>query len=124
MRPFEFPHRDLELPREAAQVPAHDHGGEHGVLAPEHEDLALTEPQLLERPASVIERVANELLEHDEHPAHDVAVVDHAPRAGPVADQHVAVVHPVELLETRGSGPVDTDADPARGAESRSRGPG
>ena len=63
--PFEFPHRDLEFPREAVEIPPHDHRGEDRVLAPEHEDLALTESKLLERPTPVVERVADELLEHD-----------------------------------------------------------
>src|SRR3989442_137850 len=64
MGPFEFPHRDLELSRKATQVPAHDHGGEDRVLAPEHEDLAFTEPELLQRPTPVVERVADEFLEY------------------------------------------------------------
>src|SRR3989441_13198846 len=65
MGPFEVPHRDLELSRKATQVPAHDHGGEDRVMAPEHEDLALTEPELLDRLTRVVEPVTDELLEHD-----------------------------------------------------------
>src|SRR2546428_13266218 len=64
MGPFEFPHRDLELSRKATQVPAHDHGGGDRVFAPEHEDLALTEPAFLERATPVVERATVELLKH------------------------------------------------------------
>src|SRR2546427_7614377 len=124
MGPFEFPYRDLEFPRQAVQVPPDDHRGEDRVLAAEHEDLALTESKLLERPTPVVERVADELLEHDQHPAHDVAVMDHALRAGPVADQHAAVVHQVELLETRTSRHVHAEAEHPRGTEAGGRRPG
>src|SRR3989442_10715046 len=83
--PFEFPHRNLEFPGQVVQVPAHDHRREDRVLAAEHQHLALPEAQLLEGPAPVVERVADELLEDDQHPAHDVAVMDHALRAGTMA---------------------------------------
>src|SRR6059036_1577960 len=50
VRPFEFPHSDLEFPGQVVQVSAHDHGREDRVLAAEHQHLALPEAQLLEGP--------------------------------------------------------------------------
>src|SRR6266699_1900615 len=78
VRPLELPHRELQLPGEPVHVAAFDHRRKDRMLASDHDDLSLHEPELLERPATIVERVAHELLEDDQHAAHDVAVMHDA----------------------------------------------
>src|SRR6266699_250307 len=58
VRPLELPHRELQLPGEPVHVAAFDHRRKDRMLASDHDDLSLPEPELLERPATIVERVA------------------------------------------------------------------
>src|SRR6266487_2099859 len=63
--PLEIPDRELEFRRKPVAVPPFVQGGKTGWLPRDHDDLPLPEPELLERPAAVVERVAHEFLQDD-----------------------------------------------------------
>src|SRR6266511_2582284 len=119
---LELPHGELQLPRQSVHVAAFDHRRQDRMLASDHDDLPLPEPELLERPATIVERVAHEFLEDDQHAAHDVAVMHDPLLARPVADQHAAVVHQVQVLESRPTHRVQPDPEDACTTEAHRRG--